>query len=326
MPPVTALPSAPANAVVTGLPDAVRAAVAQAAGYAAQASAAATRRAYKSDWADWTAWCDLAGLSPLPAEPAALGAYLAEHAGILSVATLARRVAAISTSHRLAGYHLDTRHPAVRDVMRGIRRAHGVAPRRAQAATTPIVRALVATCNGSLLGTRDRALLLLCFAAALRRSELAALDMSGIEFTIEGVRLHVGRSKTDQEGEGATVGVLATETATCPVAALRTWLEAAEIVEGRVFRSVDRHGRLRASLTGEAVGMVVQRRAALAGLDPAGFSAHSLRAGLATSAAAAGVAEGDIARQTRHRSVAVLRTYVRHGSVFLRNASGAVGL
>jgi len=328
MSPITALPPAPApaNAAIPVLPDAVRAAVEQAAGYAAQASAAATQRAYASDWADWTAWCGMAGINPLPGAPAALGAYLAGRTATLSVATLSRRVAAIATAHRLAGHHLDTRHPAVRDVMRGIKRAHGVAPRRARAATTPIVSALAATCDASLLGARDRALLLIGFAAALRRSELVGLDLEDIEFTTEGVRLQVHQSKTDQEGEGATVGVMSTGTATCPVMALQTWLDAAGISDGRVFRSMDRHGNLRDRMTGEAITMVVQRRATMAGLDGIGFSAHSLRAGLATSAAAAGVSEGDIARQTRHRSVAVLRTYVRHDSVFLRNASGAVGL
>lgn len=122
------------------------------------------------------------------------------------------------------------------------------------------------------------------------------------------------------------MGVLATGTATRPITALRTWLDAAGVIEGRVFRSMNRHGNLRDRMTGEAGTMMVQRRAALAGLDATKLSAHSLRAGLATGAAAAEVAEGNIACQTRHRSVPVLRDYVLHGSVFLRIASGAVGL
>lgn len=322
MPPVTTLPSAPTIPVTTALPDAVRAAVEQAAGYAAQANAAGLReRLGRLDGV-----VRPGGPQPAASLPSRCG-RISRRARWHSVRCHAR--AALGGDLHQASSdpaYLDTRHPAVRDVMRGIRRAHGVAPRRAQAATTAIVRALVGTCGNNLMGVRDRALLLVGFASALRRSELVGLDLRDVEFTTEGVRLGVQRSKTDQDGEGATVGVLATETGTCPVRALRTWLGAAEISYGRVFRSLDRHGKLRNCMTGEAVGMVVQRRAALAGLDPAGFSAHSLRAGLATSAAAAGVAEADIARQTRHRSVAVLRGYVRHGSVFLRNASGAVGL
>lgn len=298
----------------------------RAAHYAAQAFAPATHRAYRSDWADWQRWCAPAGFLPVPATPEAVAAYLAQLADRKSVATVTRRLAALSTAHRLAGHRLDTGHPSIRAVLRGLRREHGIAPRRARAATTAVIRDLLATCDDSPLGIRDRALLLLGFAAALRRSELAALTIDDLEFTPEGVRLHIRRSKTDAEGAGASVGVVATGSATCPVAALRVWLEAAPITEGRVFRRLTRHRRLGVSLTGEAVALVVQRRAALAGLDPAGWSAHSLRAGLATAAAAAGVAELDIQRQTRHRSVAVLRGYVRHGSLFRNNASGAVGL
>lgn len=304
----------------------LRAAAERAAGYAAQASAPATRRAYMADLTSWTTWCVRAGLEALPAQPAAVGTYLADQAEHLSVATIRRRLAAISTAHRQCGLHLDTRHPAIRDVMRGIQRQHGRAPRRARPATTAIVLALVATCDDCFIGRRDRALLLIGFAAALRRSELVGLDVTDIEFSPTGVLLHLRRSKTDQMGQGEVVGVLSTGSPTCPVAALRTWLDTGGISEGRAFRSVTRDGSKRLSMTGEAVALVVQRRAAMAGFDPAGFSGHSLRAGLATSAAAAGLAEADIGRQTRHRSVAVLRSYVRHGSVFLHNVSGAIGL
>lgn len=316
----------PATSSATPLLTEVQSAVVRAVGYAANASAVATRRAYSADWADWSSWCAMADVAPLPASPTALGAYLADRAGHLSVATVARRLSAIATAHRQASVHLDTRHPAVRDVMKGIRREHGTAPQRARAATTSVVRALAETCDGSKLGLRDRAVILLGFASAMRRSELVALTMADVEFSIEGVTLHIRRSKGDQAREGQMVGVLASGTATCPVAALRAWLDVAGIIEGRVFRSLDRHGNLRPAMTGEAVAMVVQRRAEMAGMDPAGFSGHSLRAGLATSAAAAGVAEHDIQRQTRHRSVTVLRTYIRHGSVFRNNVSGAVGL
>ncbi len=321
-------PTSPLTYPITAPSAEVRAAVEQAAGYAAGASAAATRRAYTADWTDWRRWCEAAGVAPLPTSPAVVGAYLADmaHRG-LAVATIARRLSAIATAHRQAGHHLDIRHPAVRDVLKGIRRRHGTAPRKARAATTPIVKALVSTCgDGALIDIRDRAVVLLGFASALRRSELVALEVDDVEFGADGARLRIRRSKGDPEGAGETVGVLATGTATCPVAALQMWLRAAGIASGPVFRSLDRHGNLRTRMSGEAVAMAVQRRAAMAGLDPAGFSAHSLRAGLATSAAAAGVPEADIQRQTRHKSVQVLRGYVRHGSVFRNNASGAVGL
>jgi integrase len=184
---------------------------------------------------------------------------------------------------------------------------------------------MAASCDDTLIGRRDRALLLLGFAAALRRSELVALAVADMAVVAEGIRLTVRRSKTDQDAAGAVIGVVRTGTPSCPVAALTAWLAAAGITDGRLFRRVDRHGRIGAALSDQSVALVVKRRAALVGLDAAAFSGHSLRAGLATAAAAHGVEERLIMRQTRHVSLTV-RRYIRDGEVFLGNASGRVGL
>jgi integrase len=142
----------------------------------------------------------------------------------------------------------------------------------------------------------------------------------------EGVKLSIARSKTDQEAAGQVVGVVATGTQTCPVAALRTWLAAADIIDGAVFRAIDRHGRIATGLSDRAIALIVKRRVAAANIDPTGYSAHSLRAGCATEAAARGVEERDIGRHTRHRSIVVLRGYIRAGTVFVNNASARLGL
>jgi integrase len=298
----------------------------RAADYARQTSAPSTRREYARDWAAFTGWCAAMGLDPLPADPAVVGTYLASLAGRLAVATLTRRLAAISTAHRLAGHRLDGGHPAIRDLMRGVRREHGTRQRRVAPATTSVVQAMAASCGTSLLDLRDRALLLLGFAAALRRSELVALAVNDIAFVAEGARVTVTRSKTDQEGAGEVIGVVRTGTPTCPVTALQAWLEAAGITEGPVFRAVNRHGRPSPALSAQAVALIVKRRATAIGLDATVFAGHSLRAGLATAAAANEVEERVIQRQTRHRSLTVLRSYIRAGEVFVGNASGRVGL
>jgi integrase len=181
-------------------------------------------------------------------------------------------------------------------------------------------------CDASLLGVRDRAILLFGFAGAFRRSELVRVEIEHLEETADGIRIHIPRSKSDQEGQGQDIGVMRTGTAYCPVQALQLWLQAAAIKEGLVFRGVDRHGNVGASLSDKAVGLIVKRRADDAGLDPSLFSGHSLRAGLATSAAAAGLEERDIQRQTRHQSVEQLRRYVRPASVFQNNVTKGVGL
>ncbi|MEA1835170.1 tyrosine-type recombinase/integrase [Methylobacterium durans] len=298
----------------------------RAAGLAEGARAPATRRAYRSDWRQFEAWCAGHGLSALPAEPATIGLYLAAHEAVLSVATLTRRLASVSVAHRMAGHHLDTRHPAIRDVMSGLRRARGTAQRRAEALTVPLARRLLAGCGERLIDARDRALLLVGLGAALRRSELVALELTDVALLPEGLRLTIRRSKGDQEGEGQLVAVGRTGTATCPAAALEAWLAAAGIGEGRVFRGIDRHGRVGEALSDRAVALIVQRRAAAAGLDAKAFAGHSLRAGFATSAAAHGVEERVIAKTTRHRSSAILRRYIREGELFERNVAGEIGL
>jgi integrase len=301
-------------------------AASRAAGLAEGARAEATRRAYRSDWAHFDGWCRDHGLVALPAAPETVGLYLAAHATVLAVATLTRRLSTIATAQRMAGHQLDSRHPAIRDVMRGLRRARGTAQRHAEALTTDRLRRLLATCGDRLIDTRDRALLLVGFAAALRRSELVALDVADVAVAPEGLRVTIRRSKGDQEGAGQVVAIGRTGSPTCPVAAYEGWIAAAEITEGRAFRAVDRHGRVADRLSTNAVAGIVQRRAALAGLDAAAFSGHSMRAGFATSAAAVGVEEREIMRQTRHRSTEVLRRYIREGVLFARNMSLEVGL
>ena len=146
--------------------------------------------------------------------------------------------------------------------------------------------------------------------------------------TDDGFLVTLRRSKTDQEGEGRTVGIpYGSHPQTCPVRAVQAWLKVAEIQAGPIFRSVDQHGRIATErLSDRSVARIIQDAAKRAGLHPEQFAGHSLRAGLATAAAAAGVSEHDIARTTGHRSVAVLRRYVRTATVFERNAAASVGL
>lgn len=286
----------------------------------------ATWRAYEADWRDFQGWCAGHSLMALPADPVTVGLYLADRAKTLSVATLTRRLSAVAVQHRLAGHHLDTRHPAIRDVMAGLRRSKGMAPRQTEALTVALAKRVLATCQDGLGDVRDRALILVGLAGGLRRSELVDLDVSDLTVSDEGVRVRIARSKGDQDGAGQVIGINRTGTPTCPVAALEAWSAAAGIKAGRVFRSIDRHSRVGASLSGRAVALILKKRANRAGLDPAAFSGHSLRAGFATSAARAGIEEREIMATTRHRSAAVLRRYIRDGELFVRNVTAELGL
>jgi integrase len=211
----------------------------------------------------------------------------------------------------------------VRAVVRGIRRSLGTAPRKKLPALAERVIAMTIGTGSGLKGLRDRALLLLGFAAACRRSELVALDWSDIEECDAGLRITIHRSKGDQEGNGVTIGVVKGSTA-CPVAALRAWREAAGVVSGPVFRSVRKGGRLGERLSDQSVSDIVKAHAEHAGLDPSLFAAHSLRSGFITSAAMRGASLWKLLDQSRHRSVETLKGYVRDVEIFKEHAGAGL--
>jgi len=302
--------------------------------FAAESSAANTRRAYRADWSDFVDWCVEHGRDALPAVPASVADYLADRATdregrpALAVATLQRRLVAIARAHQLAGHESPTSSEGVRAVLKGIRRQKSVAQRRVAPLTVPVLRQVLVHLPDSLLGVRDRALLLLGFAGALRRSELVELDVADLQEVDEGLVLRLRRSKTDQEGAGTIKGIpLGEHAATCPVRAVAAWLKLSGVQEGPLFCPIDRHGTLRRKrLNGGDVAAIIKRSVAAAGFDPDRYSGHSLRAGLATAAAKAGASSFEIRRQTGHKSDRMLERYIRDGSLFDTNPAGRVGL
>lgn len=301
--------------------------------FAERARAASTRRAYRHDWRHFSTWCDGHGLPALPAAPETVALYLADLAGRPEpdrpkVATLARRLAAIARAHRDAGEDSPVRRTPADVVWRGIRRELGAAPSGKAPLLTADVRRMVECLPDGLAGARDRALLLLGFAGGFRRSELVALDVTDVRRGREGLTITIRRSKTDQEGHGRLVGLpVGVHPLTCPVRAYTDWLAAGDITRGPVFRPVTRYDTLRPTrLTDQSVALIVKRAAVGAGLDPAPYGGHSLRAGLATAAAQAGAGERAIMAQTGHRSVLMVRRYIREGSLFRDNAAAALGL
>ncbi len=296
--------------------------------YARESRATNTRRAYRADWADFTAWAQEHGRTALPATPQTVVLYLSARADTLKTATLQRRLTAISQAHKAADLNTPTAERAVLRVMTGIRRQKGTAQEGKAPAITREIRAMVEHLPPTLRGQRDRALLLLGFAGAFRRSELVSLDVGDLAWSDDGLTVRLRRSKTDQEGAGRTVGIpYGSKPATCPVRAVRAWLAAAQITDGPVFRGVDPHGNLRRTrLADKTVARVVKNAAEAAGLDPTVYAGHSLRAGLATAAAQAGVAERVIMAQTGHKSLPMVRKYIREGSLFTQNAAAEVGL
>ncbi|MCB4825324.1 tyrosine-type recombinase/integrase [Roseicella aerolata] len=306
-------------------------ALAAARAYARQALAPETLRAYACDWAHFTAWCQAAGCAPLPAEPAAVAAYLAAQAPLYSRSALERRLAAIGHAHRLRALPWSAGHPVLRTTLRGIFRTHGSRRRQAAALTSAELKKLVAACGGDLAGLRDRALLLLGFAGALRRSELVAVEREHLRFTEAGLRLLIPTSKSDQEGRGVELGITrGKRPETCPVRALEAWLAGSDCRYGPVFRKIDRWGTIEhRALGGDAVRDILRKRALAARITVEGgerLSPHGLRAGFVTEAYMAGARDEQVMDHTRHRDLKTMRGYVRRAKLVTESATRLLDL
>lgn len=303
------------------MPVALRDEVEAAKGLIRARHASSTRRAYGADLLVFKAWADQHGLVALPAAPETIVLFLASQSRQgKRPATIQRRLASIRHLHREAGHPSPTDTEVVAATMSGIRRTAGMAQRQAAPATSDVVQAMLATCDQTLAGKRDRALLALGFGGAFRRSELVALTVENLEVTDEGIKVRVAKSKTDQGAAGQVVPVLDGPRLAVK-ASLTAWLSAAGITAGPVFRSLGKGGRVSTNaLSDRSVAAIVKARAQQAGLDASRFSGHSLRAGFLTSAAASGASVWKMAEVSRHRRIETLRTYVRSAESFTAHA------
>jgi site-specific recombinase XerD len=287
-----------------------------------------TWNAYAVDLAHFAEWCLRTEQQPLPAEPETVAGYLIDHIETLSVATLRRRLAAIAVAHGIIGVPSPTDGEHVSLVWRGLRRVHEPQrrPRRVDAVEIRELAVLVAPLQDTVMDHRDRALLVMGFAGALRRSELSALDVDDV--VVEPERLLVTVREAGSRAERIVELPRGRRLGTCPVRSWRAWVTTAKLTDGAAFRRMTKGGRsLRPERLGDrGVAEVVKRRTLEVGLDPSLFSGHSLRAGFVTAAARAGVPGVSIARQTGHRSAAALAACIREDRPFPRNPAAHVGL
>ena len=296
-----------------------------------KAAAPATLRAYKADWTHYAAWCAAAGFAPVPAEPATVGAYLASLAESHAPTTVRRRLSAIGKMHRFNDLPWNTAHRDIQEPLQGLLRTHGRPVQKAAALTLVMLRQLVGTCDRSARGRRDRALLLIGFAAALRRSELVALKVEDVAVVAGGLRLRIARGKTDQARQGAEIGLpRGRHVETCPYQAFNDWQEVAKRRAGPLFRRISTADRIgEAALHPDAVRQILGTRVRLAGLAVDGFdrlSAHALRVGFITEAYGKGVRDEDIMRHTRHRDLRTMRGYVQRAGLVDESPAGAIDL
>ena len=326
--PVSGAVPAPASGLPAGLTEVDAARIATA---ISAARAESTRALYAHAWSQWARWCAARGIPALPGDPLALCAYLTARAAEgRAMGTLDLACVAIRHVHRLCGAADPVAAGAVRQVRLGLRRTHGSAPRRlARPLTLEEIRRIVAGIDRTTpIGLRDTAFILLGYASALRRAELVALTLADIEQSPAGLLLTVQRSKTDQQGHGQVVAVAHGRHAlTDPVAALGAWQAVRGETPGALFTRISASSVTLAPLSGHVVARRLRAHAEAAGLDGTRISAHSLRAGHATTAALAGVPLNRIAAQTRHKDISVLvNRYIRPLEALATTSSKDLGL
>lgn len=280
--------------------------------------------AYESDWNDFCDWCRYHHQTSYPAKPETIVNYINDLADYAKASTIRRRISAISENYNASGDHVENpcRAWIVKEALIGLTRLKGTV----QKGKTPIyweeIEEMIHRMDlSSLQALRDRAVLLLGFMGAFRRSELAGLDVENIRKYPQGIVVTIRHSKTDQTSAGQQIGIpyLSHSSMDC-IHALQEWLTAAGITSGPLFRSFLKNGKVSSRrLSDKSINLIVKKYAASIGLNPEMYGAHSLRHGFATYAALQGVEERLIMKQTRHRSVEMVRRYINEADLFTNN-------
>ena len=273
-----------------------------------------TLRAYKADYNDFAIFCSKNNFQSMPTQPKIISLYLTNLSKTSKYSTLKRRLASISVLHKMKGHYIDTKHPIIMENLMGIKRTIGTNQKSKKPILINDLKALINAIHNSLekdlRKIRDKAIVLIGFSGGFRRSELVSIDYEDLEFVVEGVKIFVKRSKTDQSGEGMTKAIPYFENQDfCPVIALKNWIQVSQIKRDKVFKISDK-----------GVALIIKKYANLAGLDGHKYAGHSLRSGFATSTAESGAEERNIMAMTGHKSTDMVRRYIKEANLFKNNA------
>lgn len=279
-----------------------------------------TQKSYSSDWKHFTEWCKKNNRSPLPANAGTICLYISDLAETHKYSTLRRRLSAISEAHRFQKYVSPTKQLEVQALMEGIKREKGSRQDPKKALMLQFIPALMEKIDTTtLIGIRDKAIILLGFALASRRSELVSINIEETRLNEFGMDVRIKETKT--KNDDLMKGVVFTYNEYCPVTATQNWIAAAGITSGALFRSIDRHGNIKARLSDKSVALIIKKYVGQIGMDVNDFAAHSLRSGLSTSAAMMGMTEIAIMKQTGHKTREMVDRYVQAGLRYKNNAS-----
>ncbi|MDA9025373.1 tyrosine-type recombinase/integrase [Candidatus Pelagibacter sp.] len=292
-----------------------------------------TVRAYKSDFNDFGVFCAQNGLKSLPSEPKIVSLYLTYlSTKDVKMSTLKRRLVSIGVIHKLKGYYLDTKHPAIIENIMGIKRRKGSIQKSKKPILISNLRNIINVIDKQkkeeIKKLRDRSIILIGFSGGFRRNEIVSLDYDDLDFVTEGLKINLRRSKTDQFGEGFTKALPYFDTSQyCPVVSLKNFLDLSKINSGPVFRRFNKGSTLSENrLTDQSVALLIKEYLKLAGIDSKNYSGHSLRSGFATSAAESGVEERSIMAMTGHKSTEMVRRYIKEANLFKNNALNKIKL
>ena len=273
-----------------------------------------TLRAYQSDYKDFSLFCSKNGFQAMPTKPKILALYITHLSSYSKYSTLKRRLASIAILHKTKGYYIDTKHPIIMENLMGIKRTNGSNQKGKKPLLINDLKLLIKAIDESKerdnRKIRDKALLLIGFSGGFRRSELVDIEYEDIEFVLEGVKIYVKKSKTDQSGEGMTKAIpYFSSKIFCPVNALKNWIELYDLKKGKIFNISDK-----------SVALIIKKYANYAGLDSHKYAGHSLRSGFATSTAESGAEERNIMAMTGHKSSEMVRRYIKEANLFKNNA------
>ena len=286
-----------------------------------------TVRAYKSDFKDFGLFCVQNGFKSLPSEPNIVSLYLTYlSTKNVKFSTLKRRLVSIGVIHRLKGYYLDTKHPSIIENIMGIKRRKGSVQKSKKPILISSLKEIINVIDEqkieSIKKLRNRTIILIGFSGGFRRNEIVSLNYDDLDFVKEGLKIYIRRSKTDQFGEGLVKALPYFDNSKyCPVVSLKNWLAVSKINSGSLFRRFVKGSKLsKYRLTDQTVALIIKEYLQLAGIDSKNYSGHSLRSGFATSAAEAGAEERNIMAMTGHKSVEMVRRYIKEVNLFKNNA------
>jgi site-specific recombinase XerD len=286
-----------------------------------------TVRAYKSDFKDFGLFCIKNGLKNLPTDPKIVSLYLTFLSSKnVKVSTIKRRLVSIGVIHKMKGYYLDTKHPAIIENLMGIKRRKGVKQRAKKPLLINDLKHVIDVINkqkdSDVKKLRNKALLLIGFSGGFRRNELVSIDLEDVEFVFEGLKITLKKSKTDQFSEGFTKGIPHFENSLyCPVNNLKRWLNISKIKKGPIFTKFSKGSKItNIRLSDQSVALIIKEYLIKSGIDSENYSGHSLRSGFATSAAEAGAEERSIMSMTGHKSTDMVRRYIKEANLFKNNA------